>query len=51
MRCNSWTMKPYFTYLYYIHKVLPIPALHTSQYPYIQETSYTKWEANNEDKQ
>ena len=44
MRCNSWTTKPDFTYLgvHYIHQISSIPALPTSQPPYLQETIYTR---------
>ena len=33
------TRKSYFTFLHYIHQISLIPALPTSQHPYIQETS------------
>ena len=36
MRCNSWTTKPYFTYLHYIYIISSIQTLPTFQYPYIQ---------------
>ena len=38
MRCNSWTTKPDFTYLHYIHQISSIQALPSCQHPYIQET-------------
>ena len=38
MRCNSWTTKPDFIYVHYVHLISLIQALPTSQHPYIQET-------------
>ena len=39
MRCNSWSTKPHFTYVDYIYQISSIQTLHTSQHPYIQETT------------